>query len=173
MKRPDTEDKQAWTEGSKLKEKRFVDICQRYHGMDIHLSPEKFGPDLLMYPGPRTAELKARCTPFYTAWRRYEIPVRWAFTYNVRDHERYIAKYPGLFMFFWLSWIKHDPKYTPVEFVDICAWAHLEYVDRVVRQAPIHHYGKRVDDPVNKKRSFVLDIRDFPQFWLTEGRIYL
>lgn len=169
----DTEDKDAWAQYSVLWEDRFRQICRLYHDFKLARGPDPYGPDFTIVSSGRPAELKHREEPFFMSEKLFGIPPRFAFTYNVRDHHRYKVKYPNLYIFVRTVWLIHNPRFDPVRFLDACGHGSLQYWDKVVKNAPIHHYGKRVDDPENKKRSYVLDIRDFPHLWWTDGRVYV
>jgi len=170
--RLDTEDKAAWVQGSKAGEDRFREICGLYWDLELVENSDIYGPDFVMVLSGVEAEYKHRETPFHQAGRLFGIPPRYAFTYNVRDHVRYRREYPGVHIFVRCVWLKQDPRFRPERFLDACGHGSFAYWDKLVQAAPIHHYGRREDDPVNKKRSYVLDIRDFPHLWWTDGRVY-
>ena len=170
--RRDTEDKAAWVQGSKADEDRFREICSFYHDLEL-VEGRMYDPDFLLVGSGNFGELKHRETPFHQAGRLFGIPPRFAFTYNVRDHARYRRDFPGVHIFVRCVWLKQDPRFQAEEFLDACGHGSFLYWDRLVKDAPVHHYGRREDDSVNKKRSYVLDIRNFPLLWFTGDRVYV
>lgn len=161
----DTEDKDPWLEYGEKKEKDFVKEVAPEIGIDARINPEKqkdpAAVDLIV--GGTPTDLKTQETPFFTAERKYGIPPKYCVTFNVNDSERYRDRHPELDIIFWVRWIKetrwNDITVEKMEGVWRVSFSRVQdWID--TGKLDIHQYRRRLDDTVNSKKSYALDLRD-------------
>ena len=109
-------------------------------------------------------DLKTQNTPFFQAQSRYGINPQFAVTFNLKDWKRYSAKYSGIDIFFWVSWVAIKFQGSTQQEVDPMegVW-HIPYesLKELIAKAPLHTYGQRVGDTQgNAKESFVFNLQD-------------
>lgn len=163
----DTEDKLLWCEKGAAEEKVFCMLFGHMFGLKVN--PEKkvdpYAIDLIHKTG-RPCELKKRCTPFFTAYKSYGVPVQHAVTINRNDVHRYYTDYPQLPLYFWVDWQQlewQDIKVKPMRGV----WGiRIEQLHDLCTPDRLHTYQRRVDDTAgNAKDSYVVSLEDMKQLW--------
>jgi len=159
-----TEDKAWWCLHGAALEHRFVDMCANHLGIDGKINPEKatdpYAPDLVV--NGTLADLKVQNTPFFTA-TRYDLDPRKTVTFNRKDYERYLARYPDIDIYFWVDWQQLSWRDSSVEHLaGVYKLPFQSIVQLIRRGAPEHGYLKRKFDRAgNAKSSFLLSLDDF------------
>jgi hypothetical protein len=162
----DTEDKLWWCVHGEQQENEFVDLVAPQVGLYAIINPEKrtnkYAPDLLIDPAGTIADLKAQSTPFFTVEKTYPGYDRnYAVTFNRKDFLRYRENYPEISIIFWIKWTfltYGRLMVSPIYGVWRCEFSQIE--EFVKEGAPLHHYGRRVNDTNgNGRDSYVLDLR--------------
>lgn len=162
-----TENRQEWYKKAEQWELKFCsDVAPRF-GITTEINPNKEvhpeDNDLLVHlPDGRSiiGELKPNFKPFFMAGKLYSINPQYAFAFNVRDM-RDIPE-DGI-VFVWLKF-RHVTAYgVTVQYMEKVygEWGK-DFLEKInTANAPIHHYQRRVNDPVNAKCSYILDARMF------------
>lgn len=166
IKLPDLQDKGPWCKTGATFEDVF--IAKYGSSLSLIINPAKandpYVPDLLNLETNFFADLKTQNTPFFQARDRYQLNPQYAVTFNEKDWKRYSTKYPGIDIFFWVSWLvtKFDGstkvEVKPMEGIWYISYASLE---KLVAKAPLHTYIQRIGDTKgNAKGSFVFNLED-------------
>jgi hypothetical protein len=173
----DTEDKSYWVEEYTKKETQFCKIMT-FIGIPTEINPEKefnkYAPDILV--NRRLADLKYTSTPFYTAYKNYNLNPRYAVTFNDKDYNRYKANYPDIILYFWLDFMDSKGHKYGVN-IDIDKCSHIFEVpfkqvmnDIESDKVQYHNYLRRENDiKGNAKGSYLLDVRTMNKIFTLEG----
>lgn len=142
------------------------DVAPRY-GITAEINPNKVvhpeDNDLLVHlPDGKhvIGELKPNFKPFFMAGKLYGIDPQYAFAFNLRD----LRDIPldGI-VFVWLRFKRVTGYGVSIEYMEKVygEWGHV-FVHKIkTANAPVHEYQRRIDDPINAKRSYILDARMF------------
>lgn len=162
-----TEDKQWWCDLGLKWEYDFVDIVCPLLGIKAIMNPDKktnpYVPDLIVKD--KLSDLKHQGKPFFKARSLYDRDPQYTVTFNVKDYNRYLARYPELMIYFWVDWKVNEMEIGGRTYkvkrmcgVGEISFAELKYeldVDPI-----IHNYIRRGDDEIgNAKDSYLFDIR--------------
>lgn len=168
---PPTEDKAAWCEHGAAMERRFIEEVAPLAGIDVKLNPQKTEGDIYAHDlivAGRRADLKAVTTPFFKAWNQYGLRPEKAITFNHKDYLRYMAKYPDLWVIFWVDW-PADERYGISVAARQGVWvANIQTIDHLItrRRTGFHPYLNRAEDTTgNAKASHVISIDDLFCRW--------
>ena len=160
----DLQDKGPWCVVGASFEETFV---LKYPELNLIINPEKaqnvYAPDLLNQNTGGLADLKTQNTPFFLSQSKYRINPQYAVTFNRKDYLRYIEKYPGIEIYFWVDWQavrfsgSQDISVNPMVGVWRITYENLLLA---VASAPLHTYVQRYNDNAgNAKDSYVLDLK--------------
>lgn len=159
----DVEDKDWWVKEHGLKrERRFIKEVCPFIGLDAIINPEKrwnkYAPDLIV--NKALSDLKFSSLPFVKAERLFGIPSRFEMSFNVKDYDRYMEKYPNLIIYFWIG-RNEFMAVPPLHATYVASFADIaEYIRSTGFRK--HPYRNRVNDQNgNAKESYVLDLRVF------------
>ena len=165
---PDTEDKQLWIGLGEQLEYEFINCVAPRLGLSAKLNPAKgldrTAPDLLVEG--ELADLKCQRTPFFTASRYGKDPGR-TVTFNVKDYDRYLSRWPDLWVYFYVKWeaTTYPPGKADIHVPRLHGvWrARVSDIQRLVEsgRAPRHYYKKRRNDRRgNARDSYLLSLDD-------------
>lgn len=169
-----TEDRDQWYVWGEDEENDFVEkVVPRLH-IDLRINPQKarcpWAIDLHDYTHDRPADLKTQNTPFFTAGRYMygNVPYdpTYAVTFNRKDYENYVQRYPECDIYFWVYW--KQLAYRDIRVQRICGvWrASFQRMAEKIEagEVALHPYMNRVNDDHNAKDSYVFDLRDTTVF---------
>jgi len=162
----DTEDVAAWHRHARGKELAFIarfpgraeDNPQRAGPGEEGYDPEIYDPTSfdLFFDG-RVADYKGPETPFYRAEKLYGMVPHQTVVLNVASVEHYRRRYPGIDLIFDVNYPEGEGYgvWTPG---NRGVWRMKNSTEHDFSSAPVHVYGRRVNDPNNKKDSYLLDL---------------
>lgn len=158
----DTEDKAWWCLHGVEKELSFVELCNAHLKIDAQINPEKetnrYAPDLVVKGV--VSDLKTQNTPFFSA-KRYGMNPERTVTFNRKDYVRYKQYYPSIDIYFWVEWTQTTWKDLSVQYLaGIYRLPFKEIAQLIEAGAKEHSYQKRVNDQINAKSSFLLNLDD-------------
>lgn len=178
----DTEDRSWWYKYGELGEKFFVEWVCPDIGLEGKINPQKEKdptvPDLIV--DGRLSDLKTQKTPFFTAGRYYKtvengnevIPYdpTYTVTFNIKDYNRYLYKYPCIDIYFWVQWkdTVYAPSYgdsvtvEPISGVWMIPFLELREII-YNNDYHIHKYTRRYGKTGNATESYLVDLRDLKQ----------
>lgn len=167
-----TEDKEFWCKHGEKIEDYFLENIAPLLPYNIIKNPEKtnnkYAPDF--YLDKHLCDLKAQNTPFFKAHDFYNIDPRYAVTFNHKDYNRYMKKYPNIGIFFYVNWMKLEKdiggilyKVKPLTGVWMIG---IKKIHSMVDKLYSHSYDRRISDTKgNAKKSLCLDLRNMKCIW--------
>jgi len=167
----DTEDKRYWLNKGERKEISFVKHIVPKLKRNIIVHPEKENDptyiDLWYVDKNVVADLKTQETPFFKA-SFYGYDPQITVTFNRKDYEHYIARFPEAIIFWWVNWkqLQYVDKNGEVYQVKPLygVWeVEFKKMRTMIEsgRVPLHQYQRRKYDPINAQDSFLFDLRDF------------
>ena len=161
-----TERKDLWVEIGRQKEDEFVEFMKvERPDLKVEINPDKhlnvYVPDLLI--NGILCDLKTQETPFFKS-----ADPRFTVTFNHKDYVRYKEKYPEIYVVFWVNWKVTEKKirgetYTVEPLVGVWACS-MDTIERLTKQNAFRHqYLRRINDAVNAKESYLIDVRELKQ----------
>ena len=168
----DTEDKEFWCKHGEKIEDYFLENIVPLLPYNIIKNPEKannkFAPDFSL--DGHLCDLKSQNTPFFKAGDFYDIDPRYAVTFNHKDYNRYMKKYPNIGIFFYVNWMDLEKDingtlYTVEPLIGV--WmTGIKKIHSMVDGLSSHNYGRRVsDNRGNAKASYCLNLKDMKCIW--------
>lgn len=150
-----TEDKRAYTIQGAKDELIFVG---RFGYLGFSMNPAKsynpYAVDML-YKG-ELADLKTQKAPLFTAGK-FDYDPQYTVTFNLKDFDNYFKNYLNLKVVFhahWQTTSMFNITVQPMEGVWI-----TDMINIALRRDKIITYKNRVNDPINAKESYLLDLR--------------
>lgn len=164
----DTEDKQWWCTQALADEIEFANRLEQA-GHEACINPQKrldkYAPDLIV--NGRIADLKCQKLPFFRAQELYSVDPQYAVSFNLKDMQRYRAKYPTIVIYFWANWSTTEMDISGIRYtVQPMSGIWRAELPEIESQT-VHTYNRRVNDNQgNAKASYVVDLRYFEQILL-------
>lgn len=162
----DTENKSWWVKEWRSAEEEFVGLAQKSN-LNIQINPAKeidvYAPDLLI-DNKLLGDLKCQRAPFFSSGR-YGMNPQTCVTFNRKDYERYSRLYRDIIIIFWVKWetlsYKLGGRIIEVNPLEGFWWARFEKLSKLIEDAPLHAYKRRINDKSgNAKDSFLIDLND-------------
>ncbi|UYV50703.1 cold-shock protein [Priestia megaterium] len=171
--RHNTEDKSYWYKDGEEKEREFIDEITPLIDRKLIIHPEKKYNksyiDLLNTETGELADLKSQREPFFTINSRdNRYDPRFTVTFNRKDYESYLEKYPKAVIYFWVRWESlkfRDISVEPLEGVWEIPFSEIKNLVES-DQLYLHPYKNRKDDVLNARDSYALDLRVFNSYLL-------
>lgn len=165
-----TEDRMQWYVWGQEEEYDFIEHIVPRLGIDLRINPEKsMSPweiDFFDYTHNRYADLKTQKTPFFTAGRYLYggVPYNptYTVTFNKKDYEHYIEKYPDCDIYFWVYWSQLIYKDIRVNELYGVWRAPFRRMAEIIQanEVALHEYMHRVDDDHNARDSYLFNLAD-------------
>lgn len=169
-----TEDRTQWYIWGEREENDFVEHIVPRLGIDLRMNPEKaqrpWEIDLFDYTHNRYADLKTQNTPFFTAWkymyRGSPYDPAYTVTFNKKDYEKYMEKYPDCDIYFWVYWSQLKFKDIEVEELYGVWRASFPAMAEKIQagEVALHAYMHRVNDDHNARDSYLFHLKDAAVF---------
>ena len=165
----DTEDKDWWiTHGTEL-ERAFLEEVAPKLQLPFRWNPDKTHdptlPDFLV--GEELADLKCQNTPFFKAYDLYNLDPATTVTFNVKDYDRYLQRWPDMWVYFYVRWdtrsYKDGSRTIRVPFVHGVWRARIGRIRELVEagRAPRHSYRRRqADRRGNARDSYLVSLEE-------------
>jgi hypothetical protein len=165
----DTEGKDWWTDYGTELERRFLEEVAPKLRLPFRRNPDKEHdptlPDFLV--GEELADLKCQNTPFFKARQLYGLEPATTVTFNVKDYDRYLRRWPEIWVYFYVRWetlcYRDGPQTITVPFVHGVWRARIGCIRELVEsgRAPRHPYRRRrADRRGNARDSYLVSLGD-------------
>lgn len=165
-----TENRSWWYVWGEDEEKDFVTHIVPRLGIDLRINPQKmeepWAIDLYDYTHNRYADLKTQKTPFFTAGKykygRVFYDPTYTVTFNKKDYDRYIQKYPTCDIYFWINWQQLSYNHISVKkLYGVWRAPFMKMARKIqVGEVALHTYQHRMDDDHNAKESYLFNLSD-------------
>ena len=160
---PQTEDRQAWYVLGEQREQLFIDKYGKQLELIINPSKQKYktSPDLYHIKESQSAELKVQFVPFFQSEKLFNIPPKYAWTFNQNDLIDYgMTKWDKFPIYIWVNYQEPIERYgVNIDKFEAVYMTRIFYLKQLSEHACLWDYLNRRNTSGNSKESYAFDLR--------------